>query len=232
MYTVTIQKILQSYLINKHGYTEKQAFLANYKDTISITTNDLFDFSYPLFDDSYKLVLQEKILKRYYMREIAHETVGMFKLALDERLNSIMGYYNQLYLSAQLEIKPLLTMNYQENFDRTNKVEVSTNASTTSTSSGKTGTVNKLWEQPQSGDAVNDNYLTEQNQGDTDVSSSGEGSTQQSSNSSDVDTYLKTITGFSNISQSDLLLKYRQTLLNIDEMIVKDLADLFFMLMD
>lgn len=166
------------------------------------------------------------------MREIAHETVGMFKLALDERLNSIMAYYNQLYLSAQLEIKPLLTMDYQENFDRTNKVEVSTNASTKSTSSGTTGTTNKLWEQPQSGDAVNDNYLTEQNQGDTDVSSSGEGSTEQSSTSSDVDTYLKTITGFSNISQSDLLLKYRQTLLNIDEMIVKDLADLFFMLLD
>ncbi len=42
-----------------------------------------------------------------------------------------------------------------------------------------------------------------------------------------IEDYLKTLSGTMNISQSDLLMKYRQTFLNIDLLIIKDLNDLF-----
>ena len=42
-----------------------------------------------------------------------------------------------------------------------------------------------------------------------------------------IEDYLKTLSGTMNISQSELLMKYRQTFLNIDLLIIKDLNDLF-----
>lgn len=69
----------------------------------------VFDFDYPIFDENYRRVLERKILKHYYTREIGLETVGLWKLFLDRKLNEIMPYYNKLYLSELIEINPLYT---------------------------------------------------------------------------------------------------------------------------
>lgn len=66
----------------------------------------IFDFEYPIFDGDYKPVLETKILKHYYTREICAETVGLWKLFLERRMQEIMPYYNQLYESAKLEFNP------------------------------------------------------------------------------------------------------------------------------
>lgn len=67
----------------------------------------IFDFDFPIFDENYRSILCGKILKHYYTREIGEETVGLWKLRLDTRLNEIMPYYNQLYKSELLEFNPL-----------------------------------------------------------------------------------------------------------------------------
>lgn len=59
--------------------------------------NKVFNFDFPIFDENYRQVLCRKILKHYYTREIAHETVGRWKLALNAKLNEIMPYYNHKY---------------------------------------------------------------------------------------------------------------------------------------
>lgn len=89
--------------------------------------NSIFDFDYPIFDENYKPTLQKKILKHYYTREIGEETVELFKLRLNTRLNEILPYYNQLYASELLEFNPLYTMNYQRNGQ---KVGLDTGAAT------------------------------------------------------------------------------------------------------
>ena len=68
--------------------------------------NKVFNFDFPIFDENYRQVLCRKILKHYYTREIAHETVGRWKLALNAKLNEIMPYYNQLYKSELLKFNP------------------------------------------------------------------------------------------------------------------------------
>lgn len=73
---------------------------------ITIARPKIFNFSYPIFDESYKSVLEHKILKHYYTREIGAETYGLWHLWLDERMNLIMPYYNQLYNSELLEFNP------------------------------------------------------------------------------------------------------------------------------
>lgn len=76
-------------------------------EVISLARTKIFDFEYPIFDTNYKSVLESKILKHYYTREICEETYGLWKLRLDARLNEIMPYYNQLYESEKLSFNPL-----------------------------------------------------------------------------------------------------------------------------
>lgn len=67
----------------------------------------VFDFEFPIFDEDYRPVLERKILKHYYTREICAETVGLWKHFLDIRMNEIMPYYNKLYESELLQFNPL-----------------------------------------------------------------------------------------------------------------------------
>ena len=82
------------------GYNSVNIILAN-------VHNQIFDFDYPIFDADYKPVLEKKILKHFYTREIGYETYGRWKLALDAKMNEIMPYYNQLYRSELIEFNPL-----------------------------------------------------------------------------------------------------------------------------
>lgn len=74
---------------------------------ITLAIPKIFNFTFPIFDDIYRNVLCSKILKHYYTREIGEETVGLWKLRLETRLNEIMPYYNKLYKSELLEFNPL-----------------------------------------------------------------------------------------------------------------------------
>ena len=82
------------------GYDSIATVLDNCYDKI-------FDFDYPIFDENYKPILEKKILKHFYTRELCEETYGLWKLRLDAKMNEIMPYYNQLYESELLEFNPL-----------------------------------------------------------------------------------------------------------------------------
>lgn len=86
-------------------------------DIITQAIPNVFNFDFPIFDEAYRNVLLKKILKHYYTREIGEETVGLWKLRMDTRLNEIMPYYNQLYKSELLEFNPL----YDVDFTRTHE---------------------------------------------------------------------------------------------------------------
>ena len=78
----------------------------NTAETIELARPLIFNFDYPIFDNKYKKVLETKIIKRYYTREIGEETYGLWKFRLDTRLNEIMPFYNKLYESELLEFNP------------------------------------------------------------------------------------------------------------------------------
>ena len=100
----------------------------------------VFDFDFPIFDESYRAVLENKILKHYYTREIGAETVGLWKLWLNTRLNEIMPYYNKLYESELIKFNPMydvdLTTDYQKVDNGTNNKTGSFSESGTSSESG------------------------------------------------------------------------------------------------
>ena len=86
--------------------TDQRGF-NNIDNIIALARENIFDFYYPI-DEDYKSILESKILRHYYTREICEETVGLWKLRLQDKLNMIMPYYNQLYASAKLKIDPFL----------------------------------------------------------------------------------------------------------------------------
>ena len=80
--------------------------------------NKIFTSKAPFFDEAYRSVLCQKILKHYYLREICCETVGIWTLWMNTRLEEIMPYYNQLYESAKIEFNPM----HDVDLSRTHKI--------------------------------------------------------------------------------------------------------------
>ena len=249
----------------------------------------LFDFDFPVFDETYRNVLEAKILRHYYTREIGLETYGLWKLKLNTKLNDIMPYYNQLYKSELIKFNPMydvdiirvrktdLTGNTNTNNNTTsntnnkqnsnssvdNTTTVSDNSETTNTQTDvKTGNFTEKYSDTPQGaiaDLESGRYLTNATIRDTtdndtingNQSTSGTSTTSvkggtESSDTSSTDSTgsSKTVTDITNTEQyiesvqgkqgagnySEMLLKFRETFLNIDMLVINDLSDLFFSL--
>lgn len=76
-------------------------------EILTVAAPKIFNFSFPMFDEAYRLTLEKKILRHYYTREISEETVGLWKLRLEDKLNLIMPYYNQLYDTTLIKFNPI-----------------------------------------------------------------------------------------------------------------------------
>lgn len=102
-YTTEVRHICENYanLTESKGYNSVQSILNDSWDKV-------FDFDFPIFDENYREPLCKKILKHFYTKEIGEETVGLWKLRLDDRMNEIMPYYNKLYESELISIEPLV----------------------------------------------------------------------------------------------------------------------------
>lgn len=87
-------------------------------DRIDKASPEIFNFTYPIFSEDYRLELQRKILMHYYTREIGFETVALWQLFLNERMNLIMPYYNELYKTLQEKYDIFETVNVKETHDR------------------------------------------------------------------------------------------------------------------
>ena len=70
--------------------------------------------NYPIFDEGHRAILNNKIIRHYYFREICCDSPERFNFYLETKMDEIMPYYNQLYKSELLEYNPLATEFYSE----------------------------------------------------------------------------------------------------------------------
>lgn len=227
------------------GYDKSKGY-DSIDDIIAKTRGKIFSFKYPIFDEGYRSVLETKILKRYYTREIGFETYGLWKHFLDMRMNEIMPYYNQLYNSQLLQFNPFNDVDYTTKADRNidhNEKTTGTRTDnltekTDSSSSGDGNGENRYSDTPQGGitGLRNDNYLTNatltkdhsEGKGESTVVNTGTQDNNGTRLFTNTDDYLEHIAGKrSTASYSDLLTQYRKTFLNIDVDVINDLNDLF-----
>lgn len=100
-YTTELRYILESY-----AELDSSTEYPSVDTVISNSRTKLFSFNYPIFDEKYREHLESLICLHYYRREIGFETVGLFKLYLEQKMREIMPFYNQLYKSELLEFNP------------------------------------------------------------------------------------------------------------------------------
>lgn len=249
-YTTEVRFICE----NSAGLSESEG-ADNIDSILDKCWNKVFNFDFPIFDENYRQVLCRKILKHYYTREIAHETVGRWKLALNAKLNEIMPYYNQLYKSELLEFNPFydvdLTRSREGNgtSNRTsNNTEINSGTSknvSSGNSTRNTDTLNRFSDTPQNSmdtqgidDSVPLTTVTKVNEDNTTTNESTDTLTRDDSKSENVteninntDKYVETVKGKQGTENySSLLKKFRETFLNIDMMIIEDCSDCFFTL--
>lgn len=131
-YTTEVRFICESKsgLENSKGCDDVDEILNN-------SWNKIFTTKAEIFDENYRAVICKKILKHYYLREICSETVGVWKLWLNTRLEEILPYYNQLYKSALLEFNPLYDVNITRTHNRTIDENKTENGTSTETSTDK-----------------------------------------------------------------------------------------------
>lgn len=234
-------------------------------EVIDKSVDKIFNFDYPIFDESYRKVLEKKILKHYYTREIGFETMGVWLLKLDTKLNEIMPYYNKLYKSELIEFNPLYDVNVTR-MHRGNEKDVKESVESGATDSthnnnnvvnqknitdsSTNGATNDLYSDTPQGAITgleSGNYLTNARK-ISDVESKKSQNTYDSTSNTtskdkisrrnvnnetvnSTDEYLETVVGKQGTgSMSTMLIKYRETFINIDMMIIEELSDLFMML--
>lgn len=249
-YTTEVRFICE----NSAGLSESKG-ADNVDSILDKCWNKVFNFDFPIFDEKYRKVLCSKILKHYYTREIAHETVGRWKLALNAKLNEIMPYYNQLYKSELLEFNPFYDVDLtrsREGSGTSNRTNTNTETSNNETknvnsSSGtsNTDTLNRFSDTPQNSmdtqgiaDSVPLTTVTKVNEDNTitnestdTINSSGNRTGNETEDVNTTDKYIETVRGKQGTQNySELLKKFRETFLNIDMMIIDECSDCFFTL--
>lgn len=244
-YTTEVRYICETYA----GHTESQDYM-KIDDIIANSIDKIFDFNFPIFDESYRSVLETKIIKHYYTREIGFETVALWKHFLSVRLNEIMPKYNQLYKAESLNINPFDNMDYTEEYSGEGQ-GTNSNTDTGSMSEDISDTrdvdythngnsIDKYSDTPQGGlsGLVNDTYLTNARQvtaDDTDNTNDDytrdrDVTTNNTRNGmfSNTDEYLKHIKGYNGGKTfSELMTNFREMFIATDLLIIEELNDLF-----
>lgn len=190
----------------------------------------VFDFDYSFYDNDLKPVFEDKFIQHYYIDEIGFETIGRFKQRLRAKLNEIMPRYTQLYQTelASKDINFLLNKDLKETFIR----EVDNTNNMTGDSLDKiSGNDNTDYKESNLGNGnatLSFNSLTSINESNNDFSNN------KSSNSNVVnkgnereETTLISQGNIGITSSAELLQKWRDVIINIDQMILKECRDLF-----
>lgn len=206
--------------------------MSNYTpdEIIAAARAKIFNFSYPIYDTSHKTELETKILKHYYTREISAETVALWKLWLNERLNLIMPKYNKLYqMEAQTLNKLLYNIDVEKNSTREDDF---TNHNTgTISDSENTESRDRYSDTPQGtiSNVDNNTYLTDYRyMNGTRANTNTRNLTETNAGEQ---TYNEQETGYrGNRLYYEMLSDYNEKVLNIDNLIINELSDLFIYL--
>ena len=195
---------------------------------------NLFDQPYNLYNNELKPYFQEKFFQHFMFYEIGFDNINIFKQHLISTLNDIYPKYKQLY---ETEIRCqnidfMLNKDLKESYVRKLNGESEGN-SQASSSSDNTSSSNDLSianDTPQNKIDDLDKYMTsasKTNSNSTNNSTSNANNTIKNK-SNNIEEYELTSQGNIGITSSaELLEKWRNVLINIDQMIFKELENLF-----
>lgn len=205
-YTITVKDLVRDYSVSvDNGVTDIDTKLDKAREYI-------FDFTYPVIDEATKKRIEIAILKHYYMREIAFESVGIWKIKLNDRLNLIMPRYNALYNKQDLDLSPYVNGYVNESGNTTGNSNTNVNNEDWQTTSDTPqGILTDLKEGKYSSMAV----YTENND------------TTGNTNNSNYERMQESLNG---VTYAEAFRNYFDNIISIDEELVNEFSDLFLVI--
>lgn len=209
------------------------------KDLAKEGRGKIFNFDYPLT----KLITKEKfetmILNHFLMRRIGFETVTLFSIQLDVKLNEIMPLYNKMFESVEnwdiFNDGEITEKTGTDNRTIDNTAETSNTLENQSTTNSSETSDRRNSELPQDqlellrdGSYVS-NYSYDQNNGESTDNSSSNGTSNSKNNTKDDNEYNEIVKR----SPADKIAIYKEFQENINSiygMIFKELECLFYQL--
>ena len=199
--------------------------------------------------------LNEKILNFYRFREIGLETFGRWLFELKTAMIEIMPKYNQLFYSADQDFNPIYNVDYIKTINREKKDNTvgTQNSTATTTSTGDDTSTNEEFTKSVNSKTPQDllsisnkgidtiNYADDASWGKSNGSTTGHNTTTGTSSNNGSNSVIgkenegiveSTKGNFGVVSAQDLILKYRETILNIEQQIINDprIKELFMLI--
>lgn len=198
--------------------------MSKYTTTIKTLMENNFDFglqSYPIYNETHRENLNKKILNHYYENEIGFETANLFKFYLNNKMNEIMPYYNELYRKQEIILENAIdNVNLYEDSNRLNSNSLNTSSNTNSR------TKNLYQDTPQG--KINLSSLESETWATNFTDNLSNGSDTSSSTGNNTEDYTRHIHGNNGKKYNIELFKdIKDNILNIDMMIINELEDLF-----
>lgn len=197
----------------------------------------IFNFDFPIWNEDYRKELERKITLHYIRREIAQETVEMWRVYLQMRMNEIMPYYNEVYKTTTAKFNLENDVDITESFGKTleSTATETGNATSITDQTGDTNskTVNSNYPQGAVSSSMNDYYAanSQDNEGKTTLNGTDTTDSTRNRTGKDEEESTKNRKGLSGLHlPGDLISSYRKTIINIDMQIIAELRSLFMTL--
>lgn len=200
---------------------------------------------YPIFDETYRAHLNDKIIDHYFFREIGQETAAQFAQMMKRTMQEIMPKYNRLYDAIETDMNhPLSDFTRHRDIDEdyTSEIDGTTSSRSDGTSSASSTDHNRnvFQDTPMSllsnegSPSIEDlDYATNVTYNDSNGTTSGTtASINNGTSSSDrTDNKVREEDEYGrNKSLAFLIDEYAEKFVDIDVLIINDLEDLFFKL--
>ena len=204
---------------------------------------------YPIFDEQHRKILNDKIVMRYWTREIGVETDSLFRHHMRRTMNEIMPQFNQLYESTRIEFDPMSTIDIQSLVDSESLNDIVSNSTSNSETTANSNTENSsntnaksravASEMPQTQLAGNQDYATSATDSLSDSDSTGTASGSEQTQGTGTESGSQTAVGSGKVVSSTtgrqapgaaLIQAYRDQIINVDVMVLDSLEPLFMQL--
>jgi len=181
---------------------------------------------YPIFDETYRDHLTGVIVDHYWNREIGQETIDMFQLAMRRKMNEIMPVYNQMYLSTKVEYDPLSTIDLKTVTSGSNTQGVTSHGTNNTTTDNQSKSRSVTSETPQTMLEGSEDYATGAADVNSDTTATSDAIEDSTSNVNASSTGDSEVSGYQGVA-SELIMRYRDSLINVDIMVIAELDELF-----
>lgn len=217
-YTMTLREIISTF-----GEDEVKSWFKNYELSDYLTADEI-----AVIEEKgvwSKDQLADRIVKHFMLREIGTDSVGSFRLYLDDLLKETMETYVPLIYSAAIKFDPLVNVDYLEEYDGTTANSSASNSTSVNSGSGLTVSSDTPQGQINKGEILQGKYATSTNANETENNITDNSNGVSNGNQH----YNKRVKGNSGVSATAqaLIQQYRDYVRALNTEIVYKLEPLF-----